>query len=124
MSELGSLYSSQLSSLNVDSYVHTAQLRYKLSATVLGLKEVRGPSNRIDLTYDEDISQAVQDMSSSDYDSEAILLSKASKVLRRHIFEKQYNFTGSFSSDNELQSVAVALQHSTFQQMLQMVLAS
>ena len=51
------------------SYVHTTRLRYKLLAAVPGLEEVRGPSNRIDLAYDEDISQAVQDMSASDYDS-------------------------------------------------------
>ena len=100
----------------MDSYVHTTRLRYKRLAAVPGLEEVRGPSNRIDLAYDEDISQAVHDMSASDYDSEAILLSKAAKVLRRHLFEKQYHFTGSFSSDSELQSVPAALL--TFQHML------
>ena len=76
------MYSSHLISLGVDETVHTTRLRHKVTAAVTYLIEVKGLSNCTDLAFDEDISLALQELSDS-WDSEAMVLVKAAKILRQ-----------------------------------------
>jgi hypothetical protein len=115
MATIASLYSARLVSLGMDGYAHTTRLRNKVIAAVPDLIEVKGASSRTDLAFDEDISKAMQEMSDS-WDSDAIVLVKAAKLLRQHILNMKFEFTGSFSPESEVNSVPPVLL--SFQQMM------
>ena len=57
--------------LGVNEYVHTTRLRQQVIAAVPDLVEVKCPSNRTELAFDDDISQALQELADS-CDTEAI----------------------------------------------------
>ena len=82
--------------LGVNEYVHTTRLRQQVIAAVPDLVEVKCPSNRTELAFDDDISQALQELADS-CDTEAMALVKVAKILRQHMLSMKYNFTGSFS---------------------------
>ena len=66
--------------------------------------EVKTASNRTDLAFDQDVSQALKEMSDS-FDCEAMILVKAAKILRKHILNMKFDFTGYFSPESEVKSV-------------------
>jgi len=115
MADVAYLYSSRLVSLGVDGYVHTTRLRHKLTAALPDFIEVKSPSNRTDLAFDKDVSLALQEITES-CDSEAMVLVKAAKILRQHMLNMTFDFTGSFSTDSEVKSVPPILL--SFQQMI------
>jgi hypothetical protein len=85
----------------------------------LDLKEIRDKTSKYyEFTFDSGQSNALTEIYScaTDTYSEVLLLSKADKDLRRHLFSAISNFTRSFSSDCQTQSMPVIL--STFMQML------
>ena len=118
MSELSQLYSARLKSFGLDCYVHATRLRQSILSAIPDLKEIRNETSRCyELAFDCDISKALAEISTSDDSSEEVfLLSKAAKVLRRHIFKTECNFNGEFSQDCQTQSVPIIL--TTFMQML------
>ena len=110
------LYSSRLLPLGVNEYVHTTRLHQQvIAAAGPDLVEVKCPSNRTELAFDDDISQALQELADS-CDTEAMALVKAAKILRQHMLSMKYNFTGSFSPESEVKSVPSVLL--SFQEML------
>ena len=118
MSELSQLYSARLKSFGLDCYVHATRLRQSIVSAIPDLKEITNETSRCyELAFDCDISKALVEISTSDDSSEEVfLLSKAAKVLRRHIFKTKCNFNGEFSQDCQTQSVPIIL--TTFMQML------
>ena len=60
--DIVNLYSSRLLSLGVNEYVHTTRLRQQVIAAVPDLVEVKCPWNRTELAFDDDISQALQEL--------------------------------------------------------------
>ena len=74
--EVVNLYSLRLLSIGVNKYVHTTRLRQKVIAAVPDLVEVKCPSNRTELAFDDDISPALQELADS-CDTEAMALVKA-----------------------------------------------
>ena len=116
MADIATLYSDRLVSLGVDGYyVHTTRLRNQVTAAMPDLIEVKTPSERIDLAFDEDVSPALQQISES-CESDVMLLVKAAKILRRHVLNMKYGFTGSFSHESE--TIAVPPILLSFQKML------
>ena len=51
------------------------------------------------LTYDIDIGAAITFACENFFDSDAIILAKAAKIVRRELFEQKQKFNGSFSKD-------------------------
>ena len=114
--EIVNLYSSRLLPLGVNEYVHTTRLHQQvIAAAGPDLVEVKCPLNRTELAFDDDISQALQELADS-CDTEAMALVKAAKMLRQHMLSMKYNFTGSFSPESEVKSVPSVLL--SFQEML------
>ena len=85
-------------------YVHTTRLRHQVIGAIPDFIEVNTPSNRTDLAFDQDVSQALKEMSHS-FNCEAMVLVKAAKILRKHILNMKFDFTGSLSSESEVKSV-------------------
>ena len=103
MADIATLYSDRLVSLGVDGYVHTTRLRNQVTTAMPDIIAVKTPSERIDLAFDEDVSHALQEMESCE--SDVMLLVKAAKILRRHVLNMKYEFTGSFSHESETKFV-------------------
>lgn len=98
MPELCKLYYSHLVSLGVQEQVHTTRLRESLLAAIPDIKEVRNErDNIVQLAFDCDISKALLQLSNHDYNHEIVILSKAAKILRQHIFRLKNTFSGTFS---------------------------
>ena len=108
MAAIADLYSSCLVSLSLDGYVHTTLLCQKVIAIVPDLMEVKGPSNHTNLIFDRDISLVRQEIFDS-WDSEAMVLFKAAKILQKHMFKINYDFTVTFSHEGEVYSVPFLL---------------
>ena len=66
--------------------------------------EVKTASNRTDLAFDQDVSQALKEMSDS-CDYETMVIVKAIKIMRKHILNMKFDFTGYFSPESEMKSV-------------------
>ena len=115
MSDIVHLYSSRLVSLGVDGYVHTTRLRHQVIGAIPDFIEVKTASNRTDLAFDQDVSQVLKEVSDS-CDCEAMVLVKAAKIMRKHILNMKFDFTGSFSPESEVKSVPSILL--SFQQMV------
>ncbi len=49
---------------------------------------------------------ALRRVCDDDYDSEAICLARAAKIIRRDMFEQEAQFTGSFDQDCQIKSVS------------------
>ncbi|KAK3741023.1 hypothetical protein RRG08_005713 [Elysia crispata] len=110
MPELCKLYYSRLVSLGVEEHVHTTRLRESLLAAIPDLKEVRNERNNIvQLAFDCDRSKALLQLSNHDCNHEIVILSKASKTLRQHVFGIQNTFSGTFSEDSQQNSVPTML---------------
>ena len=117
MSELSQLYSARLTSFGLDGHVHATGLRQSILSAILDLKEIRNEISKCyELAFDCDISKALIEISTCDTYSEVLLLSKAAKILRKHVFSTKSNFTGTFLPNCQTQSVPTIL--STFMQML------
>ncbi|KAK3758981.1 hypothetical protein RRG08_005607 [Elysia crispata] len=110
MPELCKLYYSRLVSLGVEEHVHTTRLRESLLAAIPDLKEVRNERNNIvQPAFGCDISKALLQLSNHDCNHEIVILSKASKTLRQHVFGIQNTFSGTFSEDSQQNSVPTML---------------
>ena len=79
-------------------------LRHQVLGAIPDFIEVKTASNRTDLTFDQDASQAHKEMSDS-CDYETMVLVKAIKILRKHILNMKFDFTGFFSPESEVKSV-------------------
>ena len=64
------------------------------------------------LVFNERLQKMLQDsINSSDFDSEAILMAKVVKIIRREVFEREsFNFSGSFPCNRQDNSVSPALK--------------
>ena len=110
LSDLIKLYTERLRQLGFEVSGRINSTRFKnrlltaapdLSAHVSG-KEVF-------LTYNSDIGTAITFACEKNYDSDAIILAKAAKIVCRELFEKKSKFNGSFSKDCQEAAVPDAL---------------
>ena len=120
MPDLCHLLTSRYISLGVNNTVHTSRLREELLLTIPDLVELQTCTikvyNNTDLAFDADVSKALFDMAENNCSSETLLLSKAARILRNHMFTISNNFNGTFTPTCQEKSVPPML--STFMQML------
>lgn len=109
MTEVKSLYISRLCELGVqDVKVHTTRLRIRLLAAIPDLRTYNDGKQTF-LVFDEDIGGALKCVWEQNFDSEALILAKAAKIISRDVFSKKQTFTGHFTMDCQKQSIPTSL---------------
>ncbi len=101
------MYSSKLEDLGAEQHsgVHATRLKDKLEAELPNLISFK-QKNNILLTFNKDMGEAVLKACEHDDDSEALLLARASRIIRRDIFaHKNRLFNGSFETNCQESSV-------------------
>ena len=87
------LYSQRLEQLGVEApYVNSTRLKEKMLAEIPEL-EAHKQGKHVLLAFQKDVGLALSQ--ASDY-SEAIILGKAAKILRRHMLDHKSTFDGTF----------------------------
>ena len=100
LSDLIKLYTERLRQLGVEvsSRINSTRLKNRLLTAVPDLRaHVSG--KEVLLTYDNDIGTAITFACEKNFDSDAIILAKAAKIVRRELFEQKKKFNGSFTKD-------------------------
>lgn len=110
LSDLVKLYSSRLEHLGVEQHVrpHSTELKNRILAHIPELKAYK-EGREVLLAFDSDMGYAIHKFCDEDYDSEAICLAKAAKIVRRDMLELRAMFTGSFDQDCQQKSVPSSL---------------
>ena len=110
LSDLVKLYSSRLEYLGVEQHVrpHSTELKNRILAHIPELKAYK-EGREVLLAFDSDMGYAIHKFCDEDYDSEAICLAKAAKIVRRDMLELRAMFTGSFDQDCQQKSVPKSL---------------
>ena len=96
LSDLVKLYSSRLEYLGIEQHVrpHSTELKNRILAHIPELKAYK-EGREVLLAFDSDMGYAIHKFCDEDYDSEAICLAKAAKIVRRDMLELRAMFTGS-----------------------------
>ena len=100
LSDLIKLYTERLRQLGfeVSGRINSTRFKNRLLTAVPDLSpHVSG--KEVLLTYNNDIGTAITFTCEKNYDSDAIILAKAAKIVRRELFEKKNKFNGLFSKD-------------------------
>ena len=87
LADMKNLYISRLNKLGLDQVqVHTTRLKDRLLAAIPDLRS-QTEGRDILLIYDEDIGKALKQACNDDCDSDALILAKASQIIRRDVFK-------------------------------------
>ena len=84
---------------------HSTELKKHILAQIPELREGRD----ILLAFDNDVGPVLRRACDDDYDSEAVCLARAAKIVWRDMLELQAEFTGSFGQDCQVKSVPNSL---------------
>ena len=88
--------------------VHPGRLKTRLLKQLPGLRaEKKG--NDLLLIFSKDIGSTIQHAITGDMDDDAVILAKAAKIVRKEMFSKEYEFTGSFEENCERNAVSKSL---------------
>ena len=99
MADMKNLYITRLTELGLDQVqVHTTKLKDRILAAIPYLRS-RTEGRGILLIYDEEIGTALKQACNGDCDSDALILAKASNIIRRDVFELTQSFNGRFPVD-------------------------
>ena len=100
LSDLIKLYTERLRQLGVEvsGRINSTRFKNRLLTAVPDLRAHVG-GKEVLLTYDIDIGAAITFACENFFDSDAIILAKAAKIVRRELFEQKQKFNGSFSKD-------------------------
>lgn len=112
LSELVKMFTTRLAELEPQEShsgrVYSARLKERLLHQIPDLRaEQQGRD--ILLIFEKDIGGAIKRAIADDMDAEAIHLVRAAQVVRKYIFDKQYEFTGSFQRGCESNAVPQSL---------------
>ena len=109
MAHLTTLYNKRIAALGFpDIKCNTTRLREDIERMIPDIKTVK-VSRCWSLVFDDDLSQAVVDMQDN-ISSEVSTLHKAAQILRREYLQKHQEFTGSFSTSSEAESIPTTLR--------------
>lgn len=111
LSDISKLYSDRMEELGdcSNSRVHTTRLKERLLMRIPGLR-AQNHGREVLLSFDKDIGNALNKASKEDGDTNALHLVKAAQIIRKEIFEKHYNFDGSFQEGCEEEAVSDSLK--------------
>lgn len=105
------MYSTQLQQLVVDSStrVNSTHLKHRILANVPGL-QAHKQGRDVMLAFNDDIGQALKNLHEQDYDSEAMTILKAAKIIRQDILDKKSRFNGEFEINCQRNSLPESLK--------------
>ena len=101
LSELAKMFASRMSELECENTgscrVHSTSLKERL---LLPIPELRAEQQGRDvlMLFKKDIGDAVNRVIADDMDAYAVHLVRAAQVVRKHMLERAYEFTGSFEN--------------------------
>ena len=111
LADLGRLYKSRLENLGapVSDRVHSTELKNRILANLSDV-QAQKPSRDVLLAFKADVSIALQQVCMPDYDDEAMILSRAAKIIRRDIFNAPSSgYNGNFDQQCQQDSIPVSL---------------
>lgn len=105
LADMAQLYRSRLQQLGVisETRMHTTRLKQKLLARFPDMR-AHSKGRDILLAFDEDVGHAINKACEYDDDDDAILLARATQIVRRNMFDSN-PFTGSFNENCQEKSV-------------------
>lgn len=110
LSELAKLYKRRLEQLGIeDPEINTTRLKEKLMTQLPELEAYQKGKN-VFLAFHDDVGTALY-KATKDLESEAILLTKAAKILRQYILDKKTKFTGHFEKSGIEEYIPNAVLH-------------
>ena len=96
---------SSVQKLGIDEVqVHTTRLKNWILAAITDLRSYN-EGREVLLAFDQDIGAALKQACNEDFDSEALILAKASNIIRRDIFKLKQCFDGQFLPDCQEKSI-------------------
>ena len=110
LADLAKLYTSRLKQLgvNISGRIHTTDLKNRILSNFPNMQAHR-QGRDIMLAFNKDIGLALQRVSESDFDEEAIILPKVAKIVRRDLSNTKYTFDGTFKKQCQKKSVPQSL---------------
>ena len=104
LSELSKLYENHLLELGIPKGINKTRLKLKLLGHFSDLCKEETDGKHVLLAFNQGLHKLFKDF--RDFDSEALLLSKISKMIRKEMFEwNGFSFSGTFSSNCQNESV-------------------
>jgi len=108
MADMKNLYITRLNELGLDQVqVHTTRLKDRLLAAIPDLRSQTEGRDILPI-YDEDIGTALKQACHDDCDSDALILAKASNIIRRDVFELTQSFNGRFPVDCQEKNMSLS----------------
>lgn len=100
LAELTQMYSTRLQQLGGDTStrVHSTDLKDRILANVPGL-QAHKQGRDVMLAFNEDIGHALKNLYEQDFDSQAMILSQAAKIIRQDVLNTTSKFNGTFASN-------------------------
>ena len=112
LSDLGKLYMSRLEDLGVktEGRLHTTRLKARLLSYFPDMS-AHSHGREVLLMFDEDIGLAIQKAYDGDFDSEAMYLARAAKIIRRDLFKghNTNSFNGTFTAEKQNECIPASL---------------
>ena len=111
LAELTQMYSKRLQQLGGDTStrVHSTHLKDRILANVAGLQAHR-QGRDVMLAFNEDVEQALKNLYEQDFDSQAMILSQAAKIIRQDVLNTTSKFSGTFENNCQRDSVPESLK--------------
>ena len=107
LADLGRLYSEKLQKLGIPKSclnINTTRLKVRLLSAIPDLT-AHTQEKHILLVFNDTIGDAIRKACNQDYDSEALHLARAAKIVRRDMFSMRQSFKGTFKIDCQKKSV-------------------
>ena len=106
LSDLIKLYTERIRQLGVDVSSRINSTRFK-DRLLLAIPDLRAyvSGKEVLLTYNSDVGSVINFACESNFDSDAMILAKAAKIVCRAIFEQKRKFNRSFSKDCQKKAV-------------------
>ena len=109
MTDIKKLYSARLQELGFpEEQVHSTRLKLRLLAAISDLR-AHTQGREVLLAFDQDIGKALKQVCEQDFDSQALILAKAPKIVRHDIFAQKQIFNRTFSKDCQNESTPSSL---------------
>ena len=111
LAELTQMYSTRLKQLGGDTStrVHSTDLKDRILANVPGL-QAHKQGRDVMLAFNKDIGQALRNLYEQDFDSQAMILSQAAKIIHQDVLNTKTKFNGAFENNCQQESVPESLK--------------
>ena len=111
LAELTAMYTRFLKHYGSDlsGRVHSTDLKERILANVPGLQEHKKDRDIV-MAFSEVVGKALELTRFRDFDDEAIILFKESKIIRRDIIATKTQFSGTFDEDSQQESIPQSLK--------------